>query len=1127
MPTAQQLSVDTAASALDLANEMFGAGITIVNASYSGGAVQSGIFTGALTTLPGMTTTDSGVILSTGNAGFFAPYSDGTTDTNRAIDTTSTESGAGDPGGVTGGVANDTDLNAIAGGNTFDAAILTADFIPDGDWITLQFVFSSEEYLEWVNQGFNDVFGVWVNGTLAPVSVLDGGVASVNTVNSTTNANLYIDNPAASDLYNTEMDGLTRVLTIKAPVNAGQVNTIKLAIADSGDADLDSNVLIMGSSVQTYAIAFQDDVDMLANTSRTIDVLSNDIDYTGQGLTITHVNGAAIAPGGSVALPTGETVTLNPDGTLTIQTNSGTGASVFSYTVQDADGISDIGFVNLTVNAALAPDGIVDGTTGADLIDTAYLGDPDGDRIDNNDALGVGGTTGDDDYVLALGGDDTIRSGAGNDIVFAGSGADSVQGGLGNDLLEGGADADTLEGEAGDDTLRGDDGADVLTGGAGADSQEGGEDDDTFILADGFGDDTVIGGETGESAGDWVDARQITQDSSLIYDGDESGTLTAGADTMTFAEIERFGLGSGNDLVDGRASAIGVRVHAGSGADTLLGGAGNDSFIGGIGADSIDAGGGNDFIDLGTDGGGIGDGDADVVVLRDGGGLNTLVNFDAPLDNGDGTYTGVDRLDVSGLTDASGARVNTDDVVVSDTVGDGSGSAVLTFPDGTKITLQGVPVSAVSSPAQLEAIGIPRPDYIVEGTAGDDVIDAAYLGDPDGDLVDATDNQDGSDDDVIVAGAGNDSIFAGQGSDTILIADGDGADTVDGGENRPAELDVLDLSGVSTDTTVTYTAAEAGDLSYATGSVAFSGIERVQLGSGDDTVSAQTGVGAVSVGGGSGFDTLVLNGQPVDRSQIGFDDTVSGIFTPANGGAPVVFGPAEALRLSDVLATYKVGALSVEGAALSGTLGGVTFDNFEAASLSIICFARGTRIKTADGERVIEALRAGDRVLTLDNGYQPIRWIGSSRRPARGPLAPVRIAAGALGNDRDLRVSPQHRMLLRGWQANLMFGESEVLVAAKALVNDLTIRIEEGGEIEYFHMLFDRHEIVFAEGAASESFHPGQQGWKALDEATRTEILDLFPELGDGGFSGYGPAARLSLRDREARVLATAMLGAH
>ena len=133
------------------------------------------------------------------------------------------------------------------------------------------------------------------------------------------------------------------------------------------------------------------------------------------------------------------------------------------------------------------------------------------------------------------------------------------------------------------------------------------------------------------------------------------------------------------------------------------------------------------------------------------------------------------------------------------------------------------------------------------------------------------------------------------------------------------------------------------------------------------------------------------------------------------------------------------------------------------------------------------------------------------------------IAAGALGNTRPLRVSPQHRMLLQGWQAELLFDEAEVLVAAKLLVNDQTIRREEGGPeangmVTYHHMLFDAHEIVLAEGAPSESFHPGHVGWGALAEEAREEILTLFPALDGTNFDPYGPVARRTLTANEAKV---------
>lgn len=197
----------------------------------------------------------------------------------------------------------------------------------------------------------------------------------------------------------------------------------------------------------------------------------------------------------------------------------------------------------------------------------------------------------------------------------------------------------------------------------------------------------------------------------------------------------------------------------------------------------------------------------------------------------------------------------------------------------------------------------------------------------------------------------------------------------------------------------------------------------------------------------------------------------------------------------------------------------VSYEEFETVTTAV-CFTRGTMIRTPDGDVPIESLKAGDLVMTLDDGPQPVRWIGSTRLLATGQHAPILIRKGALGNTRDLRVSPQHRMLLTGWQAEILFGEHETLATAKALVNDHSILRVEGGEVEYHHILFDRHQIILAEGAPSESFHPGQEGWKALGEGTRAEIVALFPQLAGGCLDTYGPAARRSLRTAEAKVLA-------
>jgi hypothetical protein len=251
---------------------------------------------------------------------------------------------------------------------------------------------------------------------------------------------------------------------------------------------------------------------------------------------------------------------------------------------------------------------------------------------------------------------------------------------------------------------------------------------------------------------------------------------------------------------------------------------------------------------------------------------------------------------------------------------------------------------------------------------------------------------------------------------------------------------------------------------------------------------------------------------------------------PANGGAGDVLdlsaGTDRSVTYNQADPTWNVVTQTSESgvATYKNAAGETVTINFSEIESVVVCFAAGTMIETAEGEKAIDQLHVGDLVRTADHDYQPIRWIGSSTVAAVGNVAPILIKAGALGNARDLRVSPQHRMLLGGWQAEMLFGDDEVLVAAKHLVNDSTILRVEGGTVEYFHMLFDTHEIVFAEGAPSESFHPGQEGWGALAEEARAEILALFPELENGNFEGYGASARRSLKAHEAKVAAQFMV---
>ena len=115
------------------------------------------------------------------------------------------------------------------------------------------------------------------------------------------------------------------------------------------------------------------------------------------------------------------------------------------------------------------------------------------------------------------------------------------------------------------------------------------------------------------------------------------------------------------------------------------------------------------------------------------------------------------------------------------------------------------------------------------------------------------------------------------------------------------------------------------------------------------------------------------------------------------------------------------------------TLRDGTVINFEEIENVIVCFTHGTMIVTDKGEKPVEKLVAGDKVLTKDNGLQELRWIGSRTVPAKGNLAPIMIKAGAMANDRDLMVSPQHRMVVEGWKSELLFGEREVLAARSCL----------------------------------------------------------------------------------------------
>ncbi len=195
----------------------------------------------------------------------------------------------------------------------------------------------------------------------------------------------------------------------------------------------------------------------------------------------------------------------------------------------------------------------------------------------------------------------------------------------------------------------------------------------------------------------------------------------------------------------------------------------------------------------------------------------------------------------------------------------------------------------------------------------------------------------------------------------------------------------------------------------------------------------------------------------------------------------------------------------------------------------IICFAEGSVIDTDLGPRPIETIREGDLIVTQDNGLQPVRWIGrralDSLDLARHPhLLPVRIGAGALGEGlpwAPLTVSPQHRVQISDWRAEVLFGTDGVLVAAKHLVDSKTVTIvDDTPAVTYFHLLFDRHEIIRANGAWSESLHLGDMAFDALPDEARAEIDLLFPDAPRSPRTGR--TASMVIRAFEAAALCAA-----
>lgn len=583
-----KLPVQTGVTGMQLADAMFGDGITVVSASYKGDVRSAGIYTNGNTVSPGVVPSDQGIILSTGQASDFTnAYGAYNQTASRSTDTA--------------GVDNDARMNQIAGVSTYDGAFLTTEFKSTGSELTMQLVFSSEEYLEWVKTGYNDAVGIWVNGVQAQLA-LGAGDISIDNINTTSNPNLFLNNGKST--YNTEMDGATVVLTLKAHVNVDSVNTLVIGIADAGDAIYDSNLMIVANSVQSALIAHDDVLALTAKGHGVVDLLANDMTEGRKDVHITELNGHHVVAGDHVVLGSGETLTLNADGTVSVDATSNTNPVTFTYLITDSQGTTDTAYVTL----ATSP---VDGTAGDDMMAVGYT-DAQGNTIDGADGqseviMGYAG----DDKIFAGFGDDDIYGGTGNDFMRAGDGNDMMYGGDGNDVLDGGLGADRMDGGAGNDVFYIDNAGDVIVEAANAGYDKvitvfnhtlAANFEELWLKAGSLAHDAIGNAANNKIIGNQVDNLiQGLAGSDQLWGGDGNDTISGG-----YGNDELYA-GSGVDQAMGDDGAD--KLYGGAGMDSLYGGAGNDSLTasddgdvlyGGAGRDLLDGGAGHDHFVFAT-----------------------------------------------------------------------------------------------------------------------------------------------------------------------------------------------------------------------------------------------------------------------------------------------------------------------------------------------------------------------------------------------------------------------------------------------------------------------------------------------------------------------------------------------
>lgn len=910
--------------------------------------------------------------------------------------------------------------------------------------------------------------------------------------------------------------------------------TIEYTVEDGNGGSDTGTVNVTVTPVNDAPDAVDDTTDGDEDTDILVDLLANDIDVDGDALTVT----AATVPAEQ------GTLVDNGDGTVTFTPAADfTGPATISYTVEDPEGLSDSAIHTVNVGPVdddpVAQDDMA--TTPEDTAVTIPVldndSDPDGDLLTITSATSPDGTvditpdglrfTPNADFNGPTTIEYTVEDPDGNtdtatvvvDVTPVNDAPDAVDDSdatpfntpITVDLLDNDIDVDGDAITVISATVPAEQGS-LLNNGDGT---------VTFTPVAGFVGTATISYTIDDPAGLTDSAVHTIDISAGLLDG-----VVEGTDDGELIDEDFVGDPDGDIVNDDPAILPDTdpdddSVTAGGGDDTIITGDGSDTIEGGAGDDSIDTGNGDLAPDLGyptapTDPLGF-DPDSDP--------SNDLDSVDGG-DGNDTISTGDDRDTITGGAGEDVIDGGIDDDLIDGGVDDdrivgGEGNDTIIAGSGDDTVYAGndpdLGLDVLEIPDEATPTNPLTPDR--EPDNGDDSV----LGGAGNDVIFGADDDDtlrgGSGDDFLDGQIDDDSLDGGTGEDTLVGGQGD--DSLSGGQDND------DLDGGIGDDTLR---GNRGDDILVGGDgddVLDGGGENDDLmgGDGDDTLGGAQGNDTIDGGagndimtGGAGEDLFVnVNaGDDVDGGSGPVDNDTLDLrgSAPENGGLTITYTSADE---EDGFVTY----FDEDGNPLAETL------VFEEIENVIPCFTPGTKIATPKGERLVEDLRVGDRVITRDNGIQDIRWVGArdmsgAELAQAAHLKPVLIRQGALGNDlpeQDMMVSPNHRLLVANDKTALYFEEREVLVAAKHLTGMEGVDIVDVSHTTYIHVMFERHEVILSDGTWTESFQPGDMSLAGVGDAQRQEILELFPELAtQEGIEGYA-SARRSLKKHEAKIL--------